>query len=78
MLPFTVKSANAFGAGLFTDDQAYDTIGVYSNPNVKTPNMDFLATGGVVFDRFYVTTATILRVQRSAQQKRHGREMTVL
>jgi len=41
----------------FTDDQAYDTIGAYGNPNVTTPQMDSLAGRGVVFDRFYVTTA---------------------
>jgi arylsulfatase A-like enzyme len=40
-----------------TDDQAYDTIGAYGNPDVKTPAMDALASEGVVFDRFYVTTA---------------------
>ncbi len=41
----------------FTDDQAYDTIGCYGNPDVKTPNMDALAKRGIVFDRHYDTTA---------------------
>ena len=41
----------------FTDDQAYDTIGCYGNPDVKTPNMDELAKRGIVFDRHYDTTA---------------------
>ena len=42
---------------LFTDDQAYDTLGCYGNPNVKTPNIDQLGREGVIFDRHYDTTA---------------------
>ncbi|MCH2205650.1 MAG: sulfatase [Lentisphaerales bacterium] len=41
----------------FTDDQAYDTLGVYGNPDVKTPNIDSLGKRGVVFDKHYNTTA---------------------
>ena len=41
----------------FSDDQAYDTLGCYGNPDVKTPNIDRLASQGVVFDRHYNTTA---------------------
>ncbi|MBK1877064.1 sulfatase family protein [Pelagicoccus mobilis] len=41
----------------FTDDQAYDTLGVYGNPDVKTPNIDRLGQNGVVFERHYNTTA---------------------
>ncbi len=41
----------------FADDQAYDTLGCYGNPDVKTPNIDRLADQGVVFDRHYNTTA---------------------
>ena len=42
---------------LFTDDQAYDTLGCYGNPNVKTPNIDRLGRNGLIFDRHYNTTA---------------------
>lgn len=42
---------------LFTDDQAYDTLGCYGNPDVKTPNIDRLSRQGVTFDRHYDTTA---------------------
>jgi arylsulfatase A-like enzyme len=41
----------------FTDDQAYDTLGSYGNPDVKTHNIDRLGNQGVIFDRHYDTTA---------------------
>ena len=44
-----------------TDDQAYDTVGCYGNPNVKTPNMDKLGANGVIFERHYDTTASNTR-----------------
>jgi arylsulfatase A-like enzyme len=42
---------------LFTDDQAYDTLASYGNPDVKTHNIDRLGSQGVIFDRHYDTTA---------------------
>lgn len=42
---------------LFTDDQSSNTLGCYGNPDVKTPNIDQLATDGIAFDRHYDTTA---------------------
>ncbi|ANW97463.1 acetylglucosamine-6-sulfatase [Wenyingzhuangia fucanilytica] len=41
----------------FTDDQSYDTQKDYGNNVVKTPNLDVLASKGVVFARHYNTTA---------------------
>lgn len=41
----------------FTDDQAYDALKDYGNPNVNTPNIDKLAQQGTVFLRHYNTTA---------------------
>ncbi|MDZ8117070.1 sulfatase family protein [Pontiella agarivorans] len=41
----------------FTDDQAFNTLGIYGNEQVKTPNLDRLGERGVVFDRHYNTTA---------------------
>ncbi len=59
--PFWLNSACADSRPniifLFTDDQAYDTLGIYGNPDVKTPNIDALGQQGVVFDRHYNTTA---------------------
>ena len=36
-----------------TDQQRWDTLGVYGNDWTKTPNLDALAAGGVVFDAAY-------------------------
>ncbi|MDC0293301.1 sulfatase [Verrucomicrobia bacterium] len=42
---------------LFADDQAYDTLGCYGNPDVKTPHIDRIGQSGLIFDRHYNTTA---------------------
>lgn len=41
----------------FTDDQCYDSMSAFGNPNTITPNMDGLAKRGVAFLRHYNTTA---------------------
>ncbi|MCG9792339.1 sulfatase family protein [Flavobacterium algicola] len=41
----------------FTDDQSYDSMKYFGNPNTKTPNLDKLAESGVAFLRHYNTTA---------------------
>ncbi|MFT5106000.1 MAG: arylsulfatase A-like enzyme [Verrucomicrobiales bacterium] len=38
---------------LFADDQRADTIGAHGNPNIQTPNLDRLASGGFSFRRNY-------------------------
>ncbi len=40
---------------IFTDEQRQDTLGVYGNKRIKTPNLDNLASVSVVFKRAYVT-----------------------
>ncbi|MDC0935093.1 sulfatase-like hydrolase/transferase, partial [Pirellulales bacterium] len=40
---------------IFTDDQACSGIG-YNNPEVKTPRLDALAAGGIIFERAYVAS----------------------
>ena len=42
---------------LLTDDQTTYSLGCYGNPDVKTPNIDALASQGMTFDNHYVTTA---------------------
>lgn len=40
---------------ILTDDQTYRAIG-YNNKLVKTPNLDKLASEGIIFDNFYAAT----------------------
>ena len=40
---------------LMTDQQRYDSLGCYGVDWVKTPNLDRLASEGVVFDNYYAT-----------------------
>jgi arylsulfatase A-like enzyme len=49
----------------FTDDQAYDTIRAFGNPDAKTPNIDKLANNGVVFSRHYNTTSICMASRAS-------------
>lgn len=42
---------------LMADDQNFNSIGIYGNPEVQTPNMDKLGQDGLIFDRHYNTTA---------------------
>ena len=42
---------------LMSDDQNFGSVGIYGNPEVKTPQMDKLGNDGVIFDRHYNTTA---------------------
>lgn len=39
------------------DDQNFNSVGVYGNPEVQTPHMDKLGTDGIIFDKHYNTTA---------------------
>lgn len=39
-----------------TDQQRTDSLGCYGNKTIQTPNIDALASRGVTFDRFYVST----------------------
>ena len=42
---------------ILTDDQRWDAMGAMGNPIIQTPNMDKLATAGVLFQNAYVTTS---------------------
>ncbi|MEP3930793.1 sulfatase-like hydrolase/transferase, partial [Rhodopirellula bahusiensis] len=38
---------------IFTDDQGYNDLGCYGSPNIKTPNLDRLASEGRRYTSFY-------------------------
>lgn len=40
---------------IFTDQQRYDTMSVYGNDDIKTPNLNELAKNSIVFDKAYVS-----------------------
>ena len=40
------------------DDVSWDDIGCYGNDFVKTPNIDYLAKNGIIFDNAYLTTSS--------------------
>ncbi len=42
---------------LLTDDQSYNSLGYAGNTQVKTPNLDRLASDGLIFDAAYDTTS---------------------
>jgi len=45
---------------IMTDQHRKDTIGVYGNSVIKTPNLDALATSGVRFENCYVQHAACM------------------
>lgn len=50
---------------LFADDQNFHSVGIYGNPEVKTPHMDKLGNEGVIFDRHYNTTSICMASRAS-------------
>jgi hypothetical protein len=80
-LVFLIVQGSTFAAQpnivfFFSDDQAYDTLGCYGNPDVKTPNIDRLASQGIAFDRHYNTTAICMasraNVMTGLLEYKHG------
>jgi arylsulfatase A-like enzyme len=41
---------------IFTDDQGYQDLGCFGSPNIKTPNIDKLASEGIKLTSFYAQT----------------------
>ncbi len=63
---------------ILTDDQRWDALGIMGNPVIQTPNMDKLASAGILFQNTYVTTAiscvsraSILTGQYESRHKIH-------
>ncbi|WP_202552369.1 sulfatase family protein [Ginsengibacter hankyongi] len=50
---------------ILTDDQRWDALGAMGNPIIRTPNLDKLATAGILFQNAYVTTS-ICAVSRAS------------
>ncbi|GIS65091.1 MAG: hypothetical protein CM1200mP3_13390 [Chloroflexota bacterium] len=46
---------------LFTDDQRFDTIAAHGNPEVSTPNLDWLVSNGTSFKNAYIMGELILQ-----------------
>ena len=42
---------------IMTDDQGWYDVGFNGNHEIKTPNIDILASNGIIFDRFYSASA---------------------
>jgi len=61
---------------MLTDDQRFDDLGCMGNKIIKTPNLDSLAAGGVIFDNAFVTTAICCSSRASIltgqHMRRHG------
>ena len=61
---------------LMTDDQRADSLGCMGNPVIQTPNIDAMASQGLVFDNAFVTTAICMTSRASVvtgqYAARHG------
>ena len=46
---------------IFTDDQGYQDVGCFGSPNIKTPNLDRMASEGMKFTDFYSAASVCSR-----------------
>ena len=54
---FNVQAQNPNIILIMTDDQGWYDAGFNGNSEIKTPNLDKLASSGIIFDRFYSASA---------------------
>lgn len=56
---------------IMTDDQGWGDTGYNGHPYLKTPNIDEMASSGVVFNRFYAASAVCSPTRGSVMTGRH-------
>ena len=56
---------------VMADDHGYGDAGYTGHPFVKTPNLDLMASGGVVFNRFYASAPVCSPTRASFMTGRH-------
>ena len=77
VLPISAATARRPNFVFFlSDDQPYNGMSGTGNPVIKTPNMDRLATDGVLFEKAFVTTAICCcsraSIYTGQYMRRHG------
>jgi N-sulfoglucosamine sulfohydrolase len=60
---------------LVSEDNVFTTVGVYGDPLARTPNVDGLAKGGIVFERCYSTSAVCAPTRSSIITGRYANGM---
>jgi len=63
---------------IMTDQHRRDAVGAYGSSGVRTPNLDQLADGAVVFDRYYATTPLCAPTRCSIDTGRYAHSHGVL
>jgi len=62
---------------IMTDDQGWHDVGFNGNNDIKTPNLDLLASNGVIFDRFYSASAVCSPTRASLITGRNSLRMNI-
>ncbi|TWU33232.1 sulfatase family protein [Novipirellula artificiosorum] len=63
---------------LLTDDQRFDDLGCMGNQIIQTPNLDQLASNGVIFNNAFVTTAICCSSRASILTGQHMRRHKIV
>lgn len=63
---------------IMTDDQGWGDAGFNGNTEIKTPNLDYLASNGIIFDRFYSASAVCSPTRASLITGRNPYRMGIL